>query len=412
MKDLSLAVMRNHGFRRVFLARMCIAFVLQSQAVIVGWQIYSLTKSPFMLGLTGLVEAVPALVCSLFAGHVVDTHHPYKVFVMATGLLALNTLALCLIGGGFVETGNTLLWIYAGIFISGIVRSFIMPSNFALLPRLVSRDKIPAAIAWNMSGWNIASITGPAVAGLLYGGYGSEGAWLFPAFFMLAAFAFAVNIHGIDMTLHREKREAFLKSVHAGWKFIWNTPVLLSVMVLDMFAVLLGGATAMLPAVADQVLNVGSEGLGALRAAPAIGSIAMSIVLVMSPLKNASGLVLLWVVAGFGFCMIGFGLSTSFYLSMAFLMISGVFDCVSVVIRGMISQLMTPDHMRGRVSSVSSMFIISSNELGAFESGTAARLMGLVPSIVFGGIMTLGVVAATTVLSPKLRKTVIESNHY
>jgi len=201
-----------------------------------------------------------------------------------------------------------------------------------------------------------------------------------------------------------------MKSIVAGWKFILQKPVLLSVMTLDMFAVLFGGAVAMLPAFADQVLHVGSEGLGALRAAPALGAMVTALFLAVRPMRHLSAKRLLWVVAGFGVCMIGFGLSHIFWLSMLLLILSGMFDCVSMVIRSTLMQLLTPDNMRGRVSSVNSMFVISSNEIGAFESGTVARLIGLVPSVVLGGFATLLVVGVTALLSPQLRRTVVDTH--
>jgi hypothetical protein len=226
---------------------------------------------------------------------------------------------------------------------------------------------------------------------------------------MLGAFA---SVNAIKLGAHQrgERRENAIKSIQAGWKFIWTHKVLLSMMSLDMFAVLFGGAVAMLPAYANEVLKVGSEGLGALRAAPAIGAVGMTLLLALRPMQHISAKRLLWVVAGFGICMIGFGASTNFWVSLFFLALSGMFDSVSMTIRGTLTQLLTPDNMRGRVSSISSMFIISSNEIGAFESGTAARVLGLVPSVVLGGIGTLLVAGIIAALSPGLRKTVVDVN--
>jgi MFS family permease len=257
--------------------------------------------------------------------------------------------------------------------------------------------------------WQVAAVSGPALAGLVYGGYGAHGAWIFPALLTATAWIAATFLRVPDITRAEEKKESAVKSIHAGWRFIFSHPVLLSVMSLDMFAVLFGGAVAMLPAYADRILHVGSEGLGALRAAPMLGAVFMSLYLALKPMKKLSALRLLVVVAGFGFCIIGFGLSSSFPLSMTLLILSGAFDSVSVVIRNILLQLLTPEHMRGRVSSISSMFVISSNEIGAFESGTAAQLLGLVPSVVAGGIGTLVVVAVVAVASPKFRKTVVEA---
>jgi len=229
-----------------------------------------------------------------------------------------------------------------------------------------------------------------------------------PVLMITMAF-FCVNFLNVKHEPSKEKREAAWISIKAGWTFILKTPVLLSLMALDMFAVLFGGAVAMLPAYADQVLHVGSEGLGALRAAPALGAVTTALILAVKPMKQITAMRMFWAVAGFGVCMIGFGLSHIFWLSMMFLAISGIFDSISMLIRGTLMQLLTPDTMRGRVSAINSMFIISSNEIGSFESGTAAKLLGLVPSVVFGGCMTLVVVLTTALSSSKLRKTVVDT---
>lgn len=393
-------------------ARMFAMMALQAQAVIVGWQVYSITKDPFMLGLTGLAEALPAISCALFAGHIVDISRPHRVLLSCIGALVLNTLVLFLFAGGIVHAAEShlLALIYGGIFLSGLARSFIMPSAFSLLSQIVPRAKIPAASGWLNSGFQISAVSGPAIAGLVYGGYGVQAAWLLPLGFMAGAF---ITLAAVGHTTRHwrsgEKREPAAKSIKAGWRFILNNPVLLSVMSLDMFAVLFGGAVAMLPVYADQVLHVGSEGLGALRAAPALGAVLTALTLAMRPMKVIRASTLLIVITGFGLCIIGFGLSTVFWLSMVFLALSGMFDSVSMITRSTLMQMLVPDAMRGRVSSVNSMFIISSNELGAFESGLAARMLGLVPSVVFGGACTLLVVALTTWMSPKLRRTVVHA---
>jgi len=409
-KKPSLSILRIRDFRLLFAVRTLVPMALQSQAVIVGWQVYSLTKDPFMLGLTGLAEAFPAIGCAFFAGHIVDMGYPRRIYTLCLAALTLNTFWLLLVAGGHIPVshGALLLSIFTGVFISGLARSFIPPSGFSLLPRIVTRAQIPSAMAWLTSGFQIACITGPAVAGLVYGGYGPKGAWMLPVILMTMAFLIICSMRTVD-TRNNEKREPFIQSIRAGWGFIMKTPVLLSVMSLDMFAVLFGGAVAMLPAYADQVLHVGSEGLGALRAAPALGAIMTALVLALAPLKRITAVRLLWAVAGFGVCMIGFGLSTVFWLSMLFLIVSGILDSVSMLIRATLMQLLTPDSMRGRVSAINSMFIISSNEIGAFESGTAARFLGLVPSVALGGVATLLVVAATAVISPKFRKTVVNT---
>lgn len=411
MPSLSFSVLRIRDFRMLLCGRMFVMMALKAQSVIVGWQVYSLTHDLLMLGLIGLAEAIPALSCALFAGHIVDNSRPHRVYLISSITLAINTFALFLIAGGVVPTpgGNVVPWIFAGIFISGIARCFIMPASFSLFPQIVPRSETSAGAAWMSSGFQLAAIAGPAVAGLVYGGYGAMAAWMFPTFLLALTLLMLCRIsHTPRHYKSAVAREPMMKSIKMGWKFITGNQIMLSVMALDMVAVLLGGAVSMLPAYADQVLHVGSEGLGALRAAPAFGAIIVALIMALWPMKRIYGTTLLYVVAGFGISIIGFGMSTIFWLSMLFLAASGAFDSVSVVIRTTIMQLLTPDHMRGRISSVNSMFIISSNEIGAFESGFAARILGLVPSVIFGGIGTLLVVFITAIAAPGLRKAVIE----
>ena len=409
---LSFKVLQNRNFRFLMMARMFGAFALQAQAVIVGWQIYSLTKDPFLLGLVGLAEAVPAITCALFAGHVVDNSQPKKIYKACQLVQLINTVILLMLAGGHVATddSNLIPILFAGVFVSGLARSFYMPASFSLLSQIIAKADMPAASAWMSSSFQVAAIGGPAIAGLIYAGFGATVAWYLPAFCLAACFMMIVALKLPPLLRDREKRLPAVKSIKEGWAFILNNPALLSVMALDMFAVLFGGAVAMLPAFADKVLFVGPEGLGILRAAPAIGSVSMALFLATHPMKIISAQRLLFAVAGFGACMIGFGLSKIFILSVLFLAMSGAFDSISMVIRGTLMQLLTPEAMRGRVSSVNSMFIISSNEIGAFESGLAAKLMGLVPSIVFGGVGTLFVVGFTSLVSPKFRKMEIRAN--
>ncbi len=410
---LSISVLRNRSFRLLMVTRICAMFALQAQAVIVGWQVYTITHDPFMLGLVGLAEAVPAIIFALFAGHLVDVHRPFIIYLSCLGALTVNTFVLVLFAGGIipVQDAHILRFIFAGVFFSGLARSFIMPASFSLLAQIVPRSEIPAASAWLSSGFQVAAIVGPAVTGLIYGGYGSAVAWYIPVIFMTVAF---IMIGGIDIDHRRYRssamREPAVKSIIAGWRFILHNRVLLSVMALDMLAVLFGGAVAMLPAFADTVLHTGSEGLGLLRAAPAAGSILTALYFALKPMQKIRGSVLLWVVVGFGACIVSFGMSTVFWMAALFIAASGAFDSISMVIRGALMQLLIPDNMRGRVSSVNSMFIISSNELGAFESGAAARIFGLVPSIIIGGACTLVIVGATALLSPKLRRLVVDAN--
>jgi MFS family permease len=407
--NFSFDVLKIKDFRLLLLTRMFALSALQAQGVVIGWQIYVMTKDPFLLGLAGLMEAIPAIACALFAGYVVDHSRPQRVYLYSLLGLTLNTSVLFLIGGGLVPlaTQHFLPLAYAAIFFSGFARAFIMPASFSLLAQIVVKKDISSASAWMSSGFQAASIVAPAVAGIVYGGYGAMAAWLLPMFLMTAASLMIFFITAKPYIPPTQFREPAVKSIKEGWKFILNTPVLLGAMALDMLAVLFGGAIALLPAYATDILHIGSEGLGALRGAPAAGAVIMALVLAVRPMKTIPVTRLLWVVAGFGFCMIGFGLSTVFWLSLVFLALSGIFDSVSMVIRQTLVQLLTPDHMRGRVSSVNSMFIISSNEIGAFESGALAKLIGLMPAVVSGGVGTLLVAGGAAWLSPEMRKTVI-----
>ena len=410
---LSYDILRNRDFRLLLSTRFFGTMAMQAQAVIVGWQIYSLTHSAFLLGLAGLLEAIPALTCGFFAGHMVDTHRPYRIFLLCVSGLVLNMLYLFLMGSGLILAPGPQLvpWLFAGVFVSGAVRSFIMPSSFALQAQIVPRHQMPAAAAWLSSFFQIAAVSGPAIAGLIYGGYGAHTAWLMPVSFMSIEFILVCAISRNHRKYRSsQQREPIFQSIAAGWRFVIHNRILLPVMALDMFAVLFGGAVAVLPVFADQVLHLGSEGLGLLRAAPAIGSIMTALYFAVKPMKNIRGSVLLAVITGFGACMLGFGLSTAFLPAAIFLALSGSFDSVSMVIRGTLMQLLIPDTMRGRVSALNSMFIISSNEIGAFESGTAASLLGLVPSIIFGGCMTLLIVGITAATGRELRKVVVHSD--
>ncbi len=410
---LSYDVLRNRDFRHLLFTRLCGIFALQAQAVIVGWQVYSLTKDPLMLGLVGLTEAIPAILFALFAGHLVDKSRPHFVFRACLIVHCLISVLLLGIAGGLVpsSTNTILLTLFVCVFLSGIARSFIMPASFTLLSRIVPRHNMPAASAWMTSGFQLAAITGPAIAGLVYGGYGATIAWCMPLAFLLGAVVMISTISPHHRTFkNHDSREPALKSMAAGWRFVVGNKVLLPIMMLDMFAVLFGGAVAVLPVFADQVLHTGSEGLGLLRASPAVGSIITALYFALKPMKIIRGRTLLMVVTGFGICMLGFALSTSFVAAAIFLAASGAFDSVSMVIRGTLMQLLIPDAMRGRVSALNSMFIISSNEIGAFESGLAASAMGLVPSLMFNGAMTLIVAGTATLRAKDLRALVVHTD--
>lgn len=407
---LSFHILKNPNFRLLVLTRMLTNMGLQAVAVIVGWQIYTLTNSALMLGLIGLTEAIPAIIGSLFSGYIVDRTAPHKVFLVCLGVLSLNMFYLLIAGGGFFDVSNdmTVTLLFVGIFVSGMARSFMMPSYFSIMPQIIEKKDYSGATAWTNAGFQMSAIGGPILAGLVYGFHGVGAAWILPVSFVSLGFLCLLSMKNLRVYEKMEQVGNAFQNIIEGWKFIIHHRMLLTVMAVDMLAVLFGGAVAMLPAYADQILHVGPEGLGVLRTAPGIGAIFTALYFAVRPMKTFPLNRMLWAVAGFGLCMIGFGISTSFYISLFCLALSGFFDTISVIIRGTLKQILTPDHMRGRVSAISSMFIISSNEIGAFESGIAARAMGLVPSVIFGGIMTLAVVGATYFVTPNLRKKIID----
>lgn len=409
-----LSILRSRNFRFLLLIRMCMMMALQAQAVIIGWQVYSLTGDVFMIGLVGLIEAVPAIACALVAGHIVDNGDAKRIYVACIGTMLLNALALLFFAGSYAHLPQPqlLILIFTGVFISGLARGFISPTSFTIMSRIVSKSDMPSAAAWMSSGFQTAAVTGPAVAGLIYGGYGPGGAWVIPALLIGFAFTLVCALKPPAGAARTEAREKAWKSIKAGWEYILKSQTLFSMMALDMFAVMFGGAVAMLPAYADQVLNVGPEAVGFLRASPAFGAIATALFFAVRPMRFMSARRLLFVVAGFGVCMMGLGVSTTVWFSALCLMAGGAFDSVSMIIRGTLMQLLTPDHMKGRLSSINSMFIVSSNEIGSFVQGTAARLLGLVPAIFFGAGMTLAIVAATATLAPRFRKTVIDTHEH
>ena len=402
----AFAVMRNRNFRLFLAYRFFMTSATLMQAVIVGWQLYDITHNPLSLGLIGLTEVIPQVCIALFAGHFVDIWDRKKI-MSRTSLLLLVGSAILLASAAKLQ-GIPLLGgttpIFVTIFIVGLTRGILMPAHTALLGQLVPRELLTGAATWGSTVWQVAAVTGPAVGGLVYGFFGIVPAYILVFSFFLICVVTLAFIKSPGKVVQDKKRDdRIFASIGEGVRYVFKNQVLLGAFSLDMFAVLFGGAVAMLPVFASDILKVGPEGLGLLRACPAIGAILMSVFLTFYPPLKHSGTQMLYSVAGFGLCMIVFAVSKNFYLSAACLFFSGAFDFVSVVVRSSILQLFTSNEMKGRVSSVNSIFVGSSNELGAFESGTAASLMGLVPSVIFGGVMTLIVVAVAAGLSPKLR---------
>lgn len=397
--------LRFWEFRNFTVARLCITIASQMQAVIVGWQIYEITKDPLSLGLIGLAEAIPSISVLFFSGHITDTRDRKKLVQGSVYLMTFCSLLLLVITSGSLDLEDN--WkvnaIYGAIFLSGIGRGFSAPSFFAFVSQLVPKEVLPNAITWNTTTWQTGAVTGPAIGGLLYGFAGALNAYFAIMLFWIIAIVLIFPIKHKPIPEETEE-QSLTEKLTAGLKFVFKTKVILGAISLDLFAVLFGGAVALLPIFAGEILNAGPEGLGALRAAPSIGAVAMAVYMTRRPLTKNAGRNLLIGVFGFGICIIVFALSRNFLLSFAALLFSGAFDSVSVVIRATIIQLMTPDNMKGRVSAVNSIFIGSSNEIGAFESGVAAKLLGTVPSVIFGGVMTLLIVTFVTLISPRLRK--------
>lgn len=374
------------------------------QSVVFGWLIYAYTKDPMSLGLIGLAEAIPAVGIALFGGHLADRFNRKKLILILLFFMLVITLLLSAFtyneNDSFARMGTFPL--YFLIFLTGVARGLLSPSIAAFSAQLIPRQQFGNASAWSSTVWQLGAVTGPALGGFIYGFTNAFTASCSIGIFIGLTLVCYLFIKSRPLPeIH--KSENLFESLVSGIRFVKNNNIMLSAISLDLFAVLFGGAVALLPMFADQVLHTGAEGLGLLRAAPALGAVVMALYLAYRPPMVNAGRTLLWAVGGFGMCMILFALSRNFILSMTLLALSGMLDAVSVVIRSTIMQALTPDNMRGRVSAVNTIFIGSSNEIGAFESGLTARLMGLVPAVIFGGTMTLIVVLVGWKKSPALR---------
>ncbi|MEO8515232.1 MAG: MFS transporter [Flavobacterium sp.] len=400
-------------FRWFLLMRLGIVLGWSMQFVLIEWEVYRITKDPLSLGLIGLMEVIPAIGMALFAGHIVDQNEKKSMLVKCLfGLAVISILMSLVLKPDISESigkSLTLNAIYALVFLGGIVRAFIIPSVFSLLGLIVPNKEKPNASAWSSSTWQVAAVVGPALAGFTIGWIGVFGSMVMVVISIFLGILALFQI-GAKPILNPKLGEPVFKSLKEGITFVFQNKTVLNALSLDMFAVLFGGAVALLPIFALDILKVGSEGFGILRAAPAIGGLITMLIATSIPLNQKAGKKLLIAVLAFGVCIIVFGLSTNFWISVAALFFSGVADGISVVIRQTILQIYTPDHMRGRVSSVNSIFVGSSNELGAFESGFTSKLMGVVSSVVFGGIMTIIVVGVTGFTSPKFVNLDIEKD--
>ena len=401
------AALRFKEFNIFLLVRFAMVFAWSMQFIVIEWQVYSMTKDPLSLGIIGLMEVIPAVSMALFAGHIVDQKEKRNLLVKCIFGFSVISFGLFMLSWPSMEdkleTKTILYCIYFLVFLGGIVRSFLGPTIFSLIALIVPKKIYPNAATWSSTTWQLASVLGPALAGFSI-------SWIGVHWSMCLIFGFSI-IALISLSQIKRKPilnpkigEPVFESLREGLRFVFNTKAVFGALTLDMIAVLFGGAVALLPIFAQDILHVGSEGFGVLRAAPAVGAALTMLGSTRFPLHKNAGKKLLFAVFGFGICMIVFGLSTYFWLSVIALFVSGAVDGVSMIIRQTILQLKTPDNMRGRVASVNSMFVGSSNELGAFESGLTAKLMGTVTAVVFGGAMTLLTVGATAIVSPTFRK--------
>jgi len=403
----AFAVVRIKNFKYFLGYRFLMTMATLMQSVIVGWHIYFLTKNVLWLGLIGLVEVIPQITISLIAGHYIDLWNRKKIISYTTFILLLGSAILFFFSIDSLQMYERfgIVPMFVTIFLTGLSRGILMPANTALMGQLIKKEQYASGATWSSVNWHIGAVMGPAIGGLIYAFLGISIAYLsvFLIYFGSYLLVFLMKIEHNPLEMKMGEEGIFLR-IKEGINFVMKTPELVGSFSLDMFAVLFGGAVAMLPVFASDVLQVGPQGLGFLRACPALGAIVMSTYLMFYPPTKNSGRLLFGAVTGFGLCMIGFALSQSFWLSAILLLMSGFFDNISVVIRGTILQLYTPNNMRGRVASVNSIFVGSSNELGSFESGVAAKLMGLIPSVVFGGVMTLLVVGIMSKTNPSLRR--------
>lgn len=379
---------------------------LRMMGTLVAWWMYELTGDAFYIGMIGLAEAIPAITLALYAGYVIDKSEKRRLLLRSVFLFAVCSIVLLATSTSWFrqEFGNKLIiiFIYTVIFFTGAIRAFSGPGFGAIIASLVPRELLVNASQLSSTSWLIASISGHAMAGFLIAWLHVTGTFMVITCLIFAGLYFLAKLKEKPPGISGEKKT--LEAVTEGLKFVFKTRELLGALTLDLFAVLFGGAVAMVPVYAKDILHVGPIGFGWLNAAADIGAITMVMGLTLSPMKRRQGIKLLFAVAGFGLCIIVFGLSKLYWLSFGALVVSGVLDGVSMIVRGNIVQLKTPDALRGRVMSVNSMFINSSNEIGQFESGVAAKLMGVVPSVVFGGCMTILVVVATWFKAPSLKK--------
>lgn len=391
------------GFRWLLTYRICTLLSYQIVAVTVGWHIYEITRNPLSLGLIGLAEVIPYFCVAPFSGYLVDHLPRRKLGAAACTLLAINAGVLALVAGNVLLHTHGTWPIYLAVAVGGIGRSFLGPVYNALFARVLRRDQFPTGASMGSVVFQMGLVLGPAVGGLLVGAWGKHFAYATGTLIALMAAGTLLKMPVTEPALPQQRGPIFA-SIAEGARFVLSNQYMLGAIALDMFSVLLGGAVAMLPAFIKDILHEGPEALGLLRAAPAVGSIVVALWLTRFPLKRHAGHVLLTATACFGLSTATFAMTQQLWASALVLLIYGMCDGVSVVMRSTIMQLVTPDEMRGRVSSINGLFVSSSNELGAFYQGVMARLLGLIPSMIVGGFVTIGVVASTAKLAPRLRR--------
>jgi MFS family permease len=405
----SIGIFKIKEFRLFFFARFFLTLAIQMQMSTISLQIYyEHTKSEFVLGMIGLTEAIPFVITSFFSGHVADTINRRKILIVGIFALFLGSVLLYFYSASFSVFLKSLGMgaLFGVVFLFGIIRAFLAATTHPFMSQIVPRSFYTHSATWNSTAWHIGAILGPVIAGIIYGYNNSLHAdvcYLINCLLYLLTIVFILGI-GSKPIPERTESETLLQSMTGGLNFVFKNKMILSALSLDLFAVLFGGAVALIPAFTDKILHLGPEAYGLLRTSPAIGAVIMAVIMAIRPPAKKAGVALIWAVIAFGVFTILFALSTSYWMAFFMLLLTGAFDNISVVVRHSILQLMTPDNMRGRVAAVNSIFIGSSNEIGAFESGVAARLMGLVPSIVFGGSMTILVVLGIVKLNPDLKK--------
>lgn len=393
------AALRIPNYRRFFVGHVLSVFGFQMQTVVIGFDLYERTRDNLVMGLIGLTQFLPVLFFALIAGQVADRFNRKFIVMIAACVIAASSLGLAAIS----HSGADYRWMFACVALTGIARAFLQPAKGSLVPQIVPTEHFPNAVTWNTSGFHFSAALGPAAGGFLVAMTKQPAlVYLLDAFAAMSLVA-ALSFVRVEV-VSPPKGSVTWRDFLGGLRFLGQQQVVLSAILLDMFAVLLGGATALLPAFAKEILDVGAFELGWMRAAPAIGALIMGLALAHMPPIERAGRALLWSVVGFGVTTIIFGLTQSFAVALAMLFLGGAFDNISVVIRHTLVQRLTPDELRGRVSAVNGLFIGASNELGSFESGLVAHYLGTVGSIVSGGYGTLLVVGLTALFAPKLRK--------